>query len=65
VEPRIRGALISDTRPAEPAAVMEMAPGGTSRTAADRPAALTVRGARAACAMIHLTDGRHMRLIGF
>lgn len=52
------------TQPAAPAAVMEVAPGGMSRTAADRLAALTVRGARAACAMIHLTDGANMRLIG-
>ncbi|WP_203782829.1 ATP-binding protein [Paractinoplanes rishiriensis] len=35
-----------------------------SRVAADRLAALTEGGARAACAMIHLAEGRNMRLIG-
>ncbi|SNY49651.1 two-component system, OmpR family, phosphate regulon sensor histidine kinase PhoR [Paractinoplanes atraurantiacus] len=35
-----------------------------SRVAADRLAALTQVGARAACAMIHLVEGHHLRLIG-
>lgn len=50
------------TKPAAP--IMEMAPGGMSRVAADRLAALTKSGAHAACAMIHLAEGRNMRLIG-
>ncbi|MFF5081167.1 ATP-binding protein [Actinoplanes sp. NPDC000266] len=50
--------------PDEPAPVMEMAPGGMSRAAADRLAALTEAGARAVCAMIHLAEGRNLRLIG-
>jgi len=47
-----------------PAGDVEVAPGGLARTAADRLAALTARGAAAASAMIHLSDGPHMRLIG-
>ncbi|WP_307798071.1 ATP-binding protein [Actinoplanes flavus] len=59
------GVLIDKLVPANPAApIMEMAPGGMSRTAADRLAALTEGGARAACAMIHLAEGGHMRLVG-
>jgi two-component system phosphate regulon sensor histidine kinase PhoR len=50
--------------PAGAVAAMEMAPGGMSQSAADRLAALTVRAAGAACAMIHLVDGRLLRLIG-
>src|SRR4051794_24260984 len=46
------------------AAELEMSPGGMSQTAADRLAALTARASSATCAMIHVTDGRHMRLIG-
>ncbi|GAA2846013.1 hypothetical protein Acy02nite_47760 [Actinoplanes cyaneus] len=60
-----RGVLISGPTPAEAdAPVMEMTHGGLSRVAADRLAALTVCGARAASAVIHLAEGRHMRLIG-
>ncbi|GGQ75246.1 GAF domain-containing sensor histidine kinase [Couchioplanes azureus] len=60
-----RGSLITKAAPAgAPVAAVEMAPGGMSRTAADRLAALTTRGARAACAMIHLVEGRNLRLIG-
>ncbi|WP_305790010.1 ATP-binding protein [Symbioplanes lichenis] len=43
---------------------MEMVPGGLSLTAADRLAALTARATGARCAMIHLAEGRHTRLIG-
>jgi two-component system phosphate regulon sensor histidine kinase PhoR len=43
---------------------LELMPGGLTRTAADRLAALTARGAGAASAMIHLVEGPHMRLIG-
>jgi two-component system phosphate regulon sensor histidine kinase PhoR len=50
--------------PERPAAELEMSPGGMSQTAADRLAALTARASSATCAMIHVTDGRHMRLIG-
>ena len=41
-----------------------MAPGGMSQGAADRLAALTARAAGSGCAMIHLAEGRHTRLIG-
>ncbi|GAA4607928.1 two-component system phosphate regulon sensor histidine kinase PhoR [Actinoplanes octamycinicus] len=59
------GVLIDEPVPAgTPAPTMEMTPGGMSRTAADRLAALTEGGARAAGAMIHLAEGRNMRLIG-
>ncbi len=50
-------------RPEKPGSV-EVAPGGLARSAADRLAALTARGAGAASAMIHLIEGPHMRLIG-
>ena len=43
---------------------VEVTPGGLARSAADRLAALTARGAGAVSAMIHLADGPHMRLIG-
>ena len=43
---------------------IELSPGGLGRSAADRLAALTARGAGAASAMIHLAEGPHMRLIG-
>jgi two-component system phosphate regulon sensor histidine kinase PhoR len=43
---------------------LELAPGSLTRSAADRLAALTARGAGAASAMIHLAEGRHVRLIG-
>jgi two-component system phosphate regulon sensor histidine kinase PhoR len=45
-------------------AALEVTPGGLARSAADRLAALTARGAGAASAMIHLAEGPHMRLIG-
>jgi two-component system, OmpR family, phosphate regulon sensor histidine kinase PhoR len=45
-------------------AALEVTPGGMARSAADRLAALTARGAGAASAMIHLAEGPHMRLIG-
>lgn len=47
-----------------PAGGVEVTPGGLARSAADRLAALTARGAGAASAMIHLTEGPHVRLIG-
>jgi two-component system phosphate regulon sensor histidine kinase PhoR len=47
-----------------PVGGLEVSPGGLARTAADRLAALTARGAGAASAMIHLAEGPHMRLIG-
>ncbi|MFF0375852.1 ATP-binding protein [Actinoplanes missouriensis] len=46
------------------APAMEMAAGGMTRSAADRLAALTARGAHAACGVIHLIDGRNLRLVG-
>jgi two-component system, OmpR family, phosphate regulon sensor histidine kinase PhoR len=46
------------------AASVELVPNGLGRSAADRLAALTARGAGAASAMIHLAEGPHMRLIG-
>ncbi|WP_239140878.1 ATP-binding protein [Actinoplanes campanulatus] len=59
------GVLIDGSVPVKTAApIMEMAPGGMSRMAADRLAALTEGGARAACALIHLAEGRNMRLVG-
>ncbi|HEY0535867.1 MAG TPA: ATP-binding protein [Actinoplanes sp.] len=47
-----------------PTGGVEVTPGGLARSAADRLASLTARGAGAASAMIHLADGPHMRLIG-
>ncbi|BBH69528.1 hypothetical protein ACTI_62130 [Actinoplanes sp. OR16] len=45
-------------------AAMEMTAGGMTHSAADRLAALTVHGARAACGLIHLVDERNLRLVG-
>ncbi|MEU4689405.1 ATP-binding protein [Actinoplanes sp. NPDC023714] len=45
-------------------AAMEMTAGGMTHSAADRLAALTVHGARAACGIIHLAEGGHLRLVG-
>jgi len=56
--------LDSRRRRLPPAGGLEVVPGGLARAAADRLAALTARGAGAASAMIHLSDGPHMRLIG-
>ncbi|BCY09373.1 ATP-binding protein [Actinoplanes sp. L3-i22] len=46
------------------AAALELAPGGLTRNSADRMAAVIARAAQASSAMIHLTDGQHLRLIG-
>ncbi|AEV84343.1 histidine kinase [Actinoplanes sp. SE50] len=43
---------------------MELTRGQMTQTAADRMAAVTARAAQARCAMIHITDGQNLRLIG-
>ncbi|AGL15140.1 ATP-binding protein [Actinoplanes sp. N902-109] len=45
-------------------AELELSSGALTQNAADRLAAVTARAAQASCALIHLFDGQHLRLIG-
>ncbi|MET0418606.1 MAG: ATP-binding protein [Actinoplanes sp.] len=45
-------------------AALELSPAGSTQSAADRMAAVIARVADARCAMIHITDGQHLRLVG-
>lgn len=48
----------------KPTAGLELSPAGSTQNAGDRMAAVIARAAHAGSAMIHITDGRHLRLIG-
>ncbi|KUL25223.1 histidine kinase [Actinoplanes awajinensis subsp. mycoplanecinus] len=43
---------------------LELSPAGSTQNSADRMAAVVARAADASCAMIHITDRQHLRLIG-
>ncbi|MEU8816713.1 ATP-binding protein [Actinoplanes sp. NPDC048796] len=45
-------------------AALELSPAGSTQNAADRMAAVLARAARVRCAMIHVFDGQHVRLLG-